>query len=672
MATNFDNSFNGSGGGNGFFPSNSGYNPPTPINNAPNDIRIQFKDSELDSEPISLNKKQYDDKYVVYSGEFTTSETQKQFFFIEFDKNNAPIKYYYPDLTKVNKITDGFDYLKVLSKESNNVDSYFLNEDFESGIKIIVNFTLGECGLRFVSGNSIASNKYRNRFNLEFMEQLDNEFTVVDNKNINFIYYNGDFESRPVSENSISGTLNSFYHRGVKLKFFGEHYSKYAPIIEKKPGISKYLKAFISSDDDYEYYNLNTDGTFNKCVAIGITDSGGRDCHAYLGLITLKYENNTYSDGSKDERNMYEYSDNSNMPLSTLWDKQQNLIINTFNFIFPIIWTRLEDRSGDDEKDYKGVWYDSDKKITLSPNLLFYNDKKSSTDPQVYVGTCAYYDSMEDLCIQDQKKANFYKNDWTKWQGITADETSPIFYGKHIATFLENSFYVNKISETMVNQVVNYAYLEPNITQYNRDLIINASIKEDQKGNKYDANKCIAINGIDYYQFIDQIVYNSGLNEEIKQDKNVNLQLEACQKTFPIGIQFQYIKPEFIYDKGFSIQVEAVDNTIKDFIYNNVQNQELEQNVIYCITTSNDNAKSIQELNEGSRFTQEVNSESKGFSLTSGLIKNLIIDNGRLSLDKVITSSNKYNIQFHKNGRKLTEIPKNILFFKDEYKLDPD
>lgn len=535
---------------------------------------------------------------------------------------------------------------------------------------------------------------YVNRFNFGFVGE-EGENGDWDHYSINkekpdpkLDYLNSNLEIESLEE--YDGAIKNLYYsytNGFYLRFFGEHYSKYYFTNKGEYQDARILESFINNDSDYKYYNLDsTTGAFNKCAAIEFYDLGtGEDQRYGLPILTLKY---TTKEGTitgieyvdKDDYKCRSGDRDARSINGWIWQDYTSGILKTFPFLFPYIFARENDEheTRNPFTDATVKNYGDNKTHKLSPNLNFSNNNNGY---RTYLGCIAAHNiNSKSFLFADQINEGFHV--WTgNYDNINIYDASPIFYGLRVSTILKNCFYFNGYQLDLVYPTNNWAYLDPNYSQYNRDIIVSIEPNYNEiKNQGLTENNCILFNGWNYDKYIKDIKNNCNLEISLKEQtkifnsSNINLKLNPCQKTFPFTIQFEYIKPSTSYVNQIPYTINCVDQSIHDRVLNLVSNNpslELKSDTIYCAAYIN-NKPYFGKLEQDCRFLVDNTNEPNQYcGLTQEFIKKLDIIDNRMTLTDDLNSSGKYSVKLAKSFE-YADFPKKLTIFTPKDELEKD
>lgn len=336
-------------------------------------------------------------------------------------------------------------------------------------------------------------------------ETSTSNFTVYETPLSN-VYYD-ESNSRIIESKSYSLTL-----RGI-------HYSKYYYYNQMDNSPLKILKAFVSNVNDLKTYSMGVNSSnkiqYIKMYFCSATDERKEDS-AYNSSIanmsgnqvsTISQHNTVIdSDGDQD--------------LHRGLDFATSALLQNFKFMFPMgfAYNRGTHNSTPCEASKNGV--------VISANSLIEDNTNFGGSKQLGGTLCGI---STDGVIEPGDHMQ---------SGNSLTYFNPIVLG-----YLTQLFYLSM--DTEVSQQYypyNYVYLDNNYSIYGRDVVVELQPKES-----VDNNSLLVFRGWKYYEYLDEVIKNSRLNsriqDDLKQENNVRLELHGCLRTSPLEIKIPYVTP---------------------------------------------------------------------------------------------------------------------------------
>lgn len=412
------------------------------------------------------------------------------------------------------------------------------------------------------------------------------------------------------------------------LTFRGIHYSKYYYYNKIDHSPKKMLRSFVSNTDDLQTYSLYTgiDGKtiqYNKILFCSVSGEHGESDY-FNGAISIM-DGNTIS--STDPHNILKGESNKNIHdgLNQLSDT----ILSNFKFMFPM-------GIGYNEGVHNGNRCDATKNgIKISNNTLLQQGKQLQTGDLGGTlcgisidGVIEPGDHMQ--CVN------------------TLTHFTPIVLG-----YLTQLFYLGSDNGgTQWYLPDNYVYLKDNYSIYGRDIVIEL---QPVKSIDNNYNSFLVLRGWNYEWYVDQVLENSkilqSIQENLKKENNVSLQLYGCLRTNPLEIKINYITPSIdVIGPSSMTTVSSIYSEIPSY-----STQSFTEGLIYYY---NPNTKSFSDVSSASSLRKLTNYEIKDKTIQASFSKNqsvfgikktrrlLTEVNGILSLSQIPTgSTSTYSIK---------------------------
>ena len=421
-------------------------------------------------------------------------------------------------------------------------------------------------------------------------------------------------------------------NKSYLLTFRGIHYSKYYYYNKIDNSPKKMLRSFVSNTNDLQTYSLytGTDGRtiqYEKILFCSISSQYGHSDYFNGAISTMA--GNTIS--STDPHNILRGDSSKNIHdgLNQLSD----IILSNFKFMFPM-------GIGYNEGVHNGNRCDATKNGTkISNNTLLQQGKQLQTGD--LGGTLCGISTDGVIEPGDHMQ---YVNTLTHF--------TPIVLG-----YLTQLFYLGPDNgETQWYLPDNYVYLKDNYSIYGRDVVI-----ELQPMESIDNNSFLVFRGWNYKQYVDQVLTNSeilkSIQEELKIENNVNLQLHGCLRTNPLEIKISYITPGIdVISPGSMTTISSIYSEIPSY-----SAQSFTEGLIYYY---NPNTKSFSNVSSASLLRKLTNYEIKDKTIQASFSKNqstfgitktrrlLTQVNGVLSLSQIPTgSTSTYDIKTTKKDK---------------------
>lgn len=421
-------------------------------------------------------------------------------------------------------------------------------------------------------------------------------------------------------------------NKSYLLTFRGIHYSKYYYYNKIDNSPKKILRSFVSNTNDLQTYSLytGTDGRtiqYEKILFCSVSGQHGEKDY-FNGAISTMAGNRI---SSTDPHNILEGESSKNIHdgLNQLSD----IILSNFKFMFPM-------GIGYNEGVHNNNRCDATKNGTkISNNTLLQQGKQLQTGD--LGGTLCGISTDGVIEPGDHMQ---YVNTLTYF--------TPIVLG-----YLTQLFYLGPDNgETQWYFPDNYVYLKDNYSIYGRDVVI-----ELQPMESIDNNSFLVFRGWNYKQYVDQVLKNSkilqSIQEELKIENNVNLQLHGCLRTNPLEIKISYITPDIdMISPGSMTTISSIYSEIPSY-----SAQPFTEGLIYYY---NPNTKSFSNVSSASSLRKLTNYEIRDKTIQASFSKNqstfgitktrrlLTQVNGVLSLSQIPTgSTSTYNIQTTKHDK---------------------
>lgn len=410
------------------------------------------------------------------------------------------------------------------------------------------------------------------------------------------------------------------------LTFRGIHYSKYYYYNKIDNSPKKILRSFVSNTEDLQTYSLytGTDGRtiqYEKILFCSVSSQHRKDDY-FNGAISTMAGNKI---SSTDPHNILEGESNKNIHdgLNQLSD----IILSNFKFMFPM-------GIGYNEGVHNNNRCDATKNgVKISNNTLLQQGKQLQTGD--LGGTLCGISTDGVIEPGDHMQ---YVNTLTHF--------TPIVLG-----YLTQLFYLGSDNGgTQWYLPDNYVYLKDNYSIYGRDVVI-----ELQPMESIDNNSFLVFRGWNYKKYVDQVLKNSkilqSIQEELKIENNVNLQLHGCLRTNPLEIKISYITPSIdVISPGSMTTISSIYSEIPSY-----SAQPFTEGLIYYY---NPNTKSFSNVSSASSLRKLTNYEIEDKTIQASFSKNqstfgitktrrlLTQVNGVLSLSQIPTgSTSTYSIQ---------------------------
>lgn len=611
-------------------------------------------------------------------------------------------------------------YLNNLSSKNNPEQPEVINSDENSHLilpKVDDEFKLPKGVKEQLGLNTDENDKdiwekdtdYNNYAELNLVEKSDTDSNILE-----FINSDGKLVSKTgldYNETNYHEIFNN--HKQLELRFKGIHHSKYYTTSEGQQDITgRELRPFILNISDLSKYNLDlveedlTDKFqlnpasnipysyrgkpyCTHALAIGRSYSGNGP-KVEINVAFLKYDNtlsisefsNTYKHGKIKNRKLYRTINTIAKDADAI-----NIIKNEIDFpLIPILPGPIA-LDGDGKWDGGKTNIIKDKKsIALSStrrtdNIADISSLGNSRQHGGLFGVISNSNVITDLNhpvtanvitkIEENQVVidNDDKNKKGPWHytHLTTNDLNTkvniptnviIHYASYIFSLLIQTYYLSRNVTTTKKYIYDkYTYLANNQFQYTKDLIINASVSND--------DNLLLMRGVNYNQYIEQILKHSEGNHN--KDPNINIKIRSCTKTFPVQFKFEYITPELKqYDSSNLVYVnqsnlDNVNDASIEWLWDDAQ-------IVYY----DKNSKSFKELSSSYDFNlydsvlyDEITnffekkiknltpaSWSKTFKLSSDLANSLYNEEGILKVrdfidgrrsntkDKIHTGSN--------------------------------
>ena len=251
--------------------------------------------------------------------------------------------------------------------------------------------------------------------------------------------------------------------------------------------------------------------------------------------------------------------------------------------------------------------------------------------------TASYHNNINSY--EEVKKLINYQN--SKYYPVSSTLKN-VYIGDLIASTLGSMYYVKGQDSALMPQIKDTVFLANNYTSTTKELVAQSMINHTGDND----NKFIAIG-----QNMDYNTYIIAITEKFKDAKinrsNVDLKLQNCVKTFPLTINYEYLKPlaesmssdfnTVVHVFGGGTILLNTDGLVTNKLYeltteNNLRALSLGHSVQYYSKFGLDSLDNILTLN--SMFNSDTN-ESYIFKEPNKYLKNMFtFDDGILKLNR--------------------------------------
>lgn len=308
--------------------------------------------------------------------------------------------------------------------------------------------------------------------------------------------------------------------KNYPLTLRGIHYSKYYYYNQMDNSPLKILKAFVSNVNDLKTYSMGLNPSssqiqYTKMYFCSATDKRKKDS-AYNSSIANM---NGTQVSTISQHNKVIDSD-GNQDLHKGLDFATDALLQNFKFMFPMgfAYNRGTYNSTPAEATKNGV--------VISTNSLIEDNANFGGSKQLGGTLCGI---STDGVIEPGDHMQ--------------SSNSLTYFNPIVLGYLTQLFYLSM--DTDVSQQYypyNYIYLDSNYSVYGRDVVIELQPKES-----IDSNSLLVFRGWKYQEYLDQVINSSKLNsrmqENLKSENNVSLELHGCLGTSPLEIKIPYITP---------------------------------------------------------------------------------------------------------------------------------
>ena len=221
-----------------------------------------------------------------------------------------------------------------------------------------------------------------------------------------------------------------------------------------------------------------------------------------------------------------------------------------------------------------------------------------------------------------------------------------VYIGDLVASTLGSMYYVKGQDSTLMSQIKDTIFLADNYTSTTKELVAQSIVNH---GNAENDNTFIAIGqNMDYNTYINDIIKQFE-NTKINRS-NVDLKLQNCVKTFPLTINYEYLKPvaesmssdfnTVVHVFGGGTILLNTDGLVTNKLYeltteNNLRALSLGHSVQYYSKFGLDSLDNIVTLNSMFKPTDPTDNNLYIFKEPNKYLKNMFtFDDGILKLKR--------------------------------------
>ena len=228
-----------------------------------------------------------------------------------------------------------------------------------------------------------------------------------------------------------------------------------------------------------------------------------------------------------------------------------------------------------------------------------------------------------------------------------------IYIGDLIASTLGSMYYVKGQDSTLMPQIKDTVFLADNYTSTTKELIAQSIVQhpKNEDGTEKNDNKFIAIGqNLDYDDYIEKIMSQKQFENAKINRSNVDLKLQNCVKTFPLTINYEYLKPvaesmssdfnTVVHVFGGGTILLNTDGLVTNKLYeltteNNLRALSLGHSVQYYSKFGLDSLDNIVTLNSMFKPTDPADNNLYIFKEPNKYLKNMFtFDDGILKLKR--------------------------------------
>ena len=228
-----------------------------------------------------------------------------------------------------------------------------------------------------------------------------------------------------------------------------------------------------------------------------------------------------------------------------------------------------------------------------------------------------------------------------------------VYIGDLIASTLGSMYYVKGQDSTLMPQIKDTVFLADNYTSTTKELVAQSIVQhpKNEDGTEKNDNIFIAIGqNLDYNDYIEKIMNQKQFENAKINRSNVDLKLQNCVKTFPLTINYEYLKPvaesmssdfnTVVHVFGGGTILLNTDGLVTNKLYeltteNNLHALSLGHSVQYYSKFGLDSLDNIVTLNSMFKPTDHTDNNLYIFKEPNKYLKNMFtFDDGILKLKR--------------------------------------